>query len=204
MAHRRDLGAVMDIVTVFHNDRNHREALDLQETLRTYINGGIITFTAIDNTTVNRGFSAGCNLGARLGTAPIIGFLNPDVSVHGPFIETVQHALVPPVVITGNRYGKPSREIQIWGCNDWVCGASFFVDRAWFESRGGFDRRYEWGWEETDLIRQAQDDAKLVVSLALPIAHCSPSDDSPKDIEYKQKWFDLGAKRFRAKWHTGA
>ena len=56
-------------------------------------------------------------------TAPVIGFLNPDVQVHGPFLATAAAILRGRVVITGCRFNKSTFELQAWGVRDWVCGA---------------------------------------------------------------------------------
>lgn len=192
-----------DLVTVYHNDRNYRQHLELKDMLQRYeSDGAAFTFIGVDNRVHNRGFAGGCNVGAftKAATAPIIGFLNPDVQVTGPFIDQVRQTLNATVVITGCRFGKAQRELNAWGVADWVCGAAMFVDRAWFTAVGGFDPGFVWSWEETDLIRRAQAQGLRCQSIALPIAHSSPTQDSPQDCAYKRRNFDLGAKRFYSKW----
>lgn len=191
---------IFDLVTVFHNARNQQQAHDLELALQNYADLPY-AFWQVDNRTKNRGFAPGCNMGARAGTAPIIGFLNPDVVIAGQFMRTVAHTLMDTdVVITGERFGKSEQETQGWGCRDWVCGAAFFVKRPWFESVGGFDEHYLFGWEETDLCRLAQTQKKFVRSIDLPIVHASPTDDSWNDVQYKQREFKAGAKYFFGKW----
>lgn len=191
----------IDVVTVYHRDENYKQAMELQQTLE-QIEKVPFTFIGVDNRIKNVGFSKGCNKGAKQGTSPIIGFLNPDVTVHFPFfrriVETFQR---PHVVIAGENFGKSRREIELWGCREWVCGAAMFVDRHWFEGRGGFDEQFVWGWEETDLIRQAQVDHKIVVAMSLPISHESPAENTPEDALYKNRWFNNGAKKYRQKWN---
>lgn len=209
-----------DIVTVVHNDTNKALAkrmlgqLDLWEGPQPELEftdeievvrkpRPRFTATVVDNSEFNRGFAGGCNFGAlnaRL-YAPIIGFLNPDVCIDGPFIDIVRHVFMDDnVVITGERFRKPEAELRVWGVNDWVCGAAMFVRRDWFVARGGFDPQFVWGWEETDLIRQAQADGKICRSVRLPITHSSPDNNSAKDAEYKNKHFERGAVLFRRKW----
>jgi len=103
-------------------------------------------------------------------------------------------------VICGHAFGKPRFEIKIWGCREWVCGAAMFVQRKWFESVGGFDERYVWSWEETDLIRQAEAEGKFVKPLDLPLSHASPTENSQQDSAYKSHWFDEGQRIFESKW----
>jgi GT2 family glycosyltransferase len=191
-----------DIVTVYHNADNFEQHKQLRAALLEHEPAGGYTFIGVDNRRNNRGFAAGCNAGAFLerATAPIIGFVNPDAVITGPFLDTVAATLVPPVVITGCRYGKPQPELTNWGVQDWVCGAAMFVSRSWFTTVGGFDTQFVWGWEETDLIRQAESQKLLCRSIVLPIKHASPTENSPKDTRYKQYHFDRGAQRFYSKW----
>lgn len=205
-----------DIVTVIHNDTNRRLAADLERRLEMWetlefeefgnpdpIKVPNYSFTVVDNSVENRGFAGGCNYGALHPAlnSPIIGFLNPDVQVEGPFLDTVAAVMADQhVVITGSSFGKPQHELAIWGVRDWVCGAAFFVRRDWFAARGGFDPQFVWGWEETDLIRQAQQEGRVVRSVALPIYHDSPADNSLEDAAYKNRHFDEGGRRYFQKW----
>lgn len=190
-----------DIVTVYHNEDNYQLHLELLAALKQHERRSF-RFIGVDNRTINRGFAAGCNLGAfhPEATAPVIGFLNPDVQIRGTFIEKAAAQLRRPVVITGCRYGKPQRELDVWGVNDWVCGATFFVERKWFQTVGGFDTQFVWSWEETDLIRQAQSQNLAVKSIELPIVHTSPETNTPEDSNYKRFHFEQGRRRFTQKW----
>jgi GT2 family glycosyltransferase len=191
-----------DIVTVFHNQTNHAQHLGLFDAIRSHEPAGDFRLIAVDNRVTNRGFAAACNLGALhpKATAPIVGFLNPDVTVTGPFLDAVAAALVDDVVITGCRFGKPQRELAIWGVRDWVCGAAFFVRRPWFQGVGGFDTQFVWSHEETDLIRQAQQAGLAVRSIDLPLQHRSPDVDEPADVYYKRYHFEQAQRRFFSKW----
>lgn len=194
----------IDIVTVTHNATNAAQAVELHRQIAEVEPGGW-RFITVDNSVRNRGFAKGCNWGAFHpdAKAPIVGFLNPDASVGGPFIRKVEQALAnTKVVITGCRFEKPQDELDIWGVQDWVCGAAFFVDRKWFTEVGGFDESYTWGWEETDLIRQAEKAGLVAKSIHLPITHASPSEDSPVDAEYKRLNFERSRNVFNNKWRT--
>lgn len=185
---------MIDLVTIFHNPQTRSESLQLRDQLSSL--NGIASHELVDNIVENRGFAKGCNLGASYGNAPIVGFLNPDVKVTGDFVPPVLSTIRSGATITGCNFAKPAREIRLWGCSDWVCGAAMFVDRKWFESVGGFDERFVWSWEETALIRLAERQGKLVKSIHLPIDHSSPTHNSGADSAYKNKWFDHGQKLF--------
>lgn len=196
----------LDIVTVFHNETNYAQYLQLQQAVMAAEPAGGYTFFGVDNRTVNRGFAAGCNLGASHpdGTAAVIAFLNPDCHVYGPFIDIVCSVLTSSTVITGCRFGKPAHELQIWGVSDWVCGAAMFVDRAWFTDAGQFDEQFTWSWDDTDLVRHAESEGLRCRSIELPIEHQSPQVDTPEDAAYKQHHFDRGRQRYYRKWGLGA
>jgi GT2 family glycosyltransferase len=189
-----------DLITVYHNDTNyqqHRELLAmLEKHERNY------RMFAVDNREKNRGFAAACNLAAfhPEASAPVIGFLNPDVQIHGPFLAKVRSVLQDHVVITGCRFGKPDRDLAWWGVKDWVCGAALFVNRRWFTSVTGFDLQFVWSHEETDLIRRAEAEDLVCHSVRLPITHTSPASDSPEDTAYKHRQFVQAQKRYYRKW----
>jgi GT2 family glycosyltransferase len=190
-----------DIVTVVHNDRNAALGVELEQALKQHADMEY-EFWTVDNRERNRGFGPGCLLGAGWGNAPIIGLLNPDLVVTGPFMRQVRETLRGPVVVTGERFGKKAAEYQkVWGCHDWVCGAAFFVLRDWWDEIGGFDPNFVWGWEETDFIRKTQAAGKRVQSIVMPsLHHASPQEDTPEDGAYKRKHFERGANLFYKRW----
>lgn len=191
-----------DLVTVFHNDENYLQHLQLRDAIAHHEPNGGYRFIGVDNRTTNRGFAGACNLGALHPDvdAPIIGFLNPDTEIGGPFLGPVTATLTGRVVITGCRFGKPQAELDHWGVPEWVCGAALFTTRSWFQAVGGFDEQFVWSWEETDLIRRAYTQGLECRSLDLPVAHSSPSDDSIADTAYKHFHFNQGRKRYARKW----
>lgn len=189
---------VIDIVIVYHNEKNKAQTDELVKVIEA-LEPGVSIYTH-SNMEQNIGFAAGCNRGAKLGTGEVIGFLNPDVIIDGPFSDIVEEILVGDVVVTGNRFGKPQSHLDIWGVKEWVCGASFFTKRSHFESLGGFDEQFVWSFEETDFIRRTEKMGGVVVPADLPIRHESPSDDSEVDRAYKDVQFRLAQKRYYDKW----
>jgi GT2 family glycosyltransferase len=194
--------ADIDVIVVYHRNENEKQARALEQQVRQYESEERVRFLFGDNRHHNIGFGARCNLVAFEDVlAPVVGFLNPDVNVTGPFSELVTDTLTDKIVVTGERFGKPSRDLQIWGVRDWVCGAAMFVDRVWFDRLNGFDPAYVWSWEETDFIRRTFDAGKRVKSIHLPIAH-PPAGETfdPKDAAYKRKWFARGAADYRRRY----
>lgn len=192
----------IDIVTVFHNETNHRQQIELFQSIKRHERTGGYCLIAVDNRVTNRGFARACNLGAfhPNATAPIIGFLNPDARVNGQFIDAATAPIDDTTVITGARFPKPQKQLQVWGIRNFVCGAAMFVQRKWFTAVNGFDEQFVWAWEEVDLIRQAESQRLQCKPIVLPIEHESPTIVSPEDRRYKQTYFDLGAKRYYRKW----
>ncbi len=200
------MNTVIDVVTVTHSPKNEALADQLEAALAAHEPADRYTATRVSNREVNRGFAAACNIGARDGKAPIIGFINPDATIEGQFIDqvTAVFAASERVVICGNSYDKPNAEIAAWGLHHWVCGACLFVRRDWFEKVGGFDKQFVWGWEETDLARRAERLDRWVYPIEppLPIAHQSPSpgEETPADITFKNRWFSEGRRLYEKKW----
>lgn len=195
---------MIDIITIIHNEKNTIFAERLASGLNKYEleNHRLIVH---DNRDVNVGFAKGCNIGAQHATTEVVGFLNPDIIVRGPFIDTVQRQFDedPELVITGCTFrdDKKERYTHI-GLKTWVCGAALFARKSWFDSVGGFDESYVWSWEETDLCRQAQEDNKHVTNIILPLEHdrSHVSSDSPEDKRYKDKHMRIGKRLYFERW----
>jgi GT2 family glycosyltransferase len=189
-----------DLVTVYYNEATLAQTAHLRARIAEHEPSERYDFYEVDNTVENRGFAKGCNLGASRGRAEIIGFLNPDLLVHGPFLETVSAVFEQEerVVITGSSFQTPEERVRRWGLRDWVCGAAFFVRRDFFEAVRGFDEQFVWSWEETDLCRRAEAMGLRVLAqdAELPFEHHSPGNDTP----YKVLHFKNGARRYRSKW----
>jgi GT2 family glycosyltransferase len=166
------------------------------------------TITVIDNSLDNRGFSVAANLGANLGSGDLIAFLNPDIHLVPCWMDETLGALRADegLVIAGPRlddgYGWPRVSKAVNGIKDWVCGAAFFVRRSFFERVGGFDERFFFTYEETDLCRQAEDMGLRVETLNVQrpvvkhirhdtVAHGEYLLAAQK--QYHQKWGCLNA-----------
>jgi GT2 family glycosyltransferase len=194
---------VIDVVTLWHRPSYRVLTGKLAQQLAV-IDPYPHNFFAVDNSPPgSRGFAAGCNQGAAMGTAPIILFLNPDMEIHGPFLGTIAEAFADPkLVICGEAFDKPTWQWRdVWGCDDWVCGACLATRRSWFP---GFDQRYRWGWEETDLIRRAQNEGFGVRSLHLPVTHTAGVGlTEGADAEFKMRGMRDGRRLFLQTWGRG-
>jgi len=201
---------MIDFVTVSYNDKTQLQTAELIRALAIYHPAIAYKWRLfqIDNSIKNRGFAAACNIGARLSNDPhaaeILGFVNPDVQIIGAFIEQVEAAFDADErrMIVGHRFGKKQEAVAAWGLFDWVCGAAFFIRRAWFEKLGGFDERFVWAWEETDLCMATQAQGLIVKSINLPIKHQSPSpmEEPTSVLLYKQLHMQRGQKLYKEKW----
>jgi hypothetical protein len=192
----------VDVVTVWHRDFNRAQAEALRARLAD-IDPEPHHYILVDNSPAgSRSFAAGCNAGSMEGTAPLILFLNPDCVIDGPFLGTLKAEFDedPTIVIAGHRFGRPSADWRDrWGCNDWVCGAAMMVRRSWFAP--GFDEAYQWGWEETDLIRRAEQQRWRVKSIPLPVRHAVDGwDDRPEDTAVKTAGLHTGSQLFYKRW----
>lgn len=107
---------------------------------------------AIDNTHVNRGFAAGCNRAAALGSAPLICFVNPDGELGGDCLDRLEAAFEDPsLVAAGPDLGRFNQPLLGDGSPAFLSGCCLVVRRAAFESVGGFDERFFMYGEDVDL-----------------------------------------------------
>lgn len=98
---------MVDLVTIIHNDMNRSFAERLRVGLELYEPDNYRLIVR-DNFAVNLGFAKGCNWGAKQATSDIIGFVNPDVIVHGAFLDRVSEVFTDEnVVITGESFREP-------------------------------------------------------------------------------------------------
>lgn len=158
------------------------------------------TVTVIDNTHNNRGFAKACNLGAQQGSGEYVAFLNPDIILCPGWADPVRNAFEhdPSLIISGPRLDDGMawpRDVASNGITNWVCGACFFVRRAFFVSVGGFDERFFFGYEETDLIRRAEGAGYRVETVGEPrvkhLCSMSPQHDRlyrASRAVYRDKW----------------
>lgn len=196
----------MDLITIEYSTLNEIQIDTLKADLEKYEKDNY-RLIIHDNTTENVGFAKGSNLGAEQATTDIIGFINPDVAVNGPFIGIVEQRFAddPDLAITGCAFRPdPQGDYARVGLSNWVCGAAFFVRRDWFLAQGGFDERFVWSWEETDLCLQATKQRLKIepIDHLLPLVHYGtpPGVQSQADLEYKQFWLREGERLFKEKW----
>lgn len=194
---------MIDLVTIIHNDVNSRLAIGLAVSLEQYEHENHKLIIR-DNTTDNIGFAKGCNEAFTQTTSQIVGFINPDVMVHGNFITLVENQFLDPgVMITGETFRPGKVDMKHNRLTNWVCGAALFVRRDWFISVGGFHEGYVWSWEETDLCKQAEMQGYKVKPIRLPLTHdrSHVNTESEEDKLYKDRGFKDGQRLYHARWY---
>jgi GT2 family glycosyltransferase len=190
-----------DLVTVIHNDTQQAQLDRLRGQLAEHEPDGGYRLIAVYNRTRARGFARACNLGALHPEvdAPVIGFLDPDLHITGPFLAAVTATLSDPVIITGARFDKPDSELRSWGVRDWVSNSALFVQRRWFAATDGYDEQFTWGWQDTDLIRRAERQGLRCQPADLRL-HLETSTDTAQDARYKHTSYSRGAQSYYRKW----
>ena len=227
----------VDVVVVTYNSA--KELPELFEAL-----GGAAPVTVVDNAstddsadvaeahgakvvrgTVNAGFGAGCNRGAKLGSADYLLFLNPDARIERPDLEQLVAAFDrnPDFAIGSPQLsladGRPQRVVwpfptardgwaEALGVErlfpnhraDFVVGACLFVRRSAFEAVGGFDERIWLYGEETDLCRRLRDagGTVAVVSESLATHIGGASGDTVRGLV--REHFTRGGEHFISKY----
>lgn len=143
----------------------------------------------------NLGFAKACNQGTSLGEAEIIVFLNTDVELSDGWLEGVLAAFEDPeVAIAGSQQVKPDGQLSRY--TNFISGACLAVRRDWFESVGGFDEQFFFGYDDLDLSYRAVLDGRKYVTTEPAIVHlCRGSHD-----DHTSAYIEEAGKLFRRKW----
>lgn len=170
----------------------------------------------------NRGFAAGCNLGAKVAAGEALVFLNNDTIVHdGWLAPLVNHLAHHDVGIAGSKLLYPDGTIQHAGVcidfdnapgqeawnitTDWthtamavdaVTGACLAVQAEVFDELGGFDEGFWNGYEDVDLCKSATAAGYRVVYEPHSVVTHLESQSGPARWEAVHQ----NVQRLRAKW----
>jgi GT2 family glycosyltransferase len=135
----------MDVcIVTYHNDAERiRRRLRPQDRLLVW-----------DNTAHNTGFAAGANAAARLGSDPLVAFVNPDGDPSPDCFAALEAALEDPQVVAVEASQGPGLDrppLNSRGDMEWLSGACMVVRREAFTAAGGFDERLFMYCEDVDL-----------------------------------------------------
>ena len=173
--------------------------------------------------TVNAGFAAGCNQGARAASAPVVVFLNSDTEVRRGWIEPlIESASEPGAGMVGARLLHPDGRIQHAGMAlsdgaqplhlhplvpgdhpavtrtrelQIVTAACCAIDRALFAEHRGFDTSYTNGYEDVDLcLRLVRDGRRNIYRGDSVVVHHESMSPGRSDLESEN------ALLFRSRW----
>lgn len=169
----------------------------------------------------NRGFGAGCNMGAAAAETEFLLFLNPDAALQPGALEALEAAMDrhPAAVAMnprlsdgrGRAYFKHRSVLlprRAWLARGWpvgdhlvpvLSGAALYVRRAAFEAAGGFDENIFLYHEDDDLsLRLAQAGGQLMFIRDAEVRHLEGHSTvrSPESAAFKA--FHMGQSRVYA------
>lgn len=107
----------------------------------------------------NRGWAPACNQGAAEGEAPLVCFLNTDVTLTDGWLDGVWAEFAEDddvVVVTPEQVDAEGATYN----HTYPSGACMVVERWWFEDVGGFDDALVFGHDDHDIARRVQEDGK--------------------------------------------
>jgi len=149
----------------------------------------------------NTGFAKACNQGAAAGEAEIVLFLNTDIELSQGWLEGVLDAFDDPdVAIAGAEQMKPDGQPSRY--TNFISGACCAVRRDWFESVGGFDEQFFFGYDDLDLSYRAVLDGRKFVTTEPAVVHLgrgSHTAETSRHIEeagelFRRKWMEKALK----------
>lgn len=153
----------------------------------------------------NLGFGNGVNYMAGRVDADIFVFVNDDCYFPHPWVDQLIEPLRKDekTAVTGARLLKPDGGTwENFERPNWVCGACFAIRRKLFFKVGGFDKRYFFSWEETDLCRLF---TKLGMKCeVIPSAQVGHIGGETADLrsDFAQEHFKKGQRIFDQKWNS--
>lgn len=161
----------------------------------------------------NRGFAAGCNIGAQAANSSWFHFLNPDCTVetglraaYHALIQSSENAIYTTKIynengkLQGNNYAVPFfgnlvRTYLGLGSVRWAQGSSILISRANFSALGGWDESYFMYAEDLDFCYRAHLQGLPLRTISANVVHVGGASSS-------KTWtnFERERKVFRAQY----
>lgn len=161
----------------------------------------------------NRGFGAGCNMGAARASGTRLAFVNPDITFSSPLTALIDQPIgkvwgtVRQLSGRGKAYSldllpefkgfwfeliKGSNIINLlpWLFNSksYIVGSFFWVNHVEFEMIGKFNERFFLYYEEAELSRRLQDICPPEIINEVVIHHIGLGSHSGKDRARGHQW----------------
>jgi len=130
----------------------------------------------IDNSEINLGFAAGCNIGIKRALdmgADYVWLLNNDAMARPDTLDRLLAKMTPGVGAVGSVILNADNSVQVWGGGylrigrslvlrsrgdfTWLSACSLLITREALEATGGFDERFFMYWEDVDLSFRIKD-----------------------------------------------
>lgn len=149
----------------------------------------------------NLGYSKANNQGVAVARGDIFVFLNNDIIIQGDYLTPLEEAVTAnPRALVGAQLVSTNTGWNQFGDEiiPYLVGWCFAMSRIVFTDIGGFDERYTFDYEDSDLCKAAVQKGYDLKEVPLPIQHLG--NQSGKLLEDRRKITEENRVRFAEKW----